>query len=480
MQNDELQRAMEQMRQQQAIIQRQQEEIARLERGHGGPVDPAAGGRRIPGGIKYRTFHNRPGEDWLAFKAHFKTVMSLHQPQEDEACKILKSCMMGDAMHAVDDIDPDSYLLVEEMLVTFEERFVPAMATAFAQTQFENAMQERNELTQAWHNRIRNLFRRAHPDRRDNWATDKTLILKFGRGLRMLRAREQVIRDESATYQRALDVAQRELGVQEVVSQGPFRGINTRNETPPELAHHNRVVNNSGVEPMEIGALNGYRPRHGEDRNRPNRRNQSRTITCYACHEQGHVQNDCPKMEQRGNPNPIRRISQNNAVRTNRAQTTAGNNRNQQTGSNRNSRFRRTVSQLQSSSQEGELNRQINQLLQEDESEDDDDDIIAALHKLKKRAKKETEPAAADWKDLGARPKTRTSPRKKESGMEDIEEITDEEDYDCEEPIDPEEEHLSMHRLRLESPITLRDLYSEKGAELKVAQDQDQDQDFRQ
>ena len=175
-------------------------------------------------GVKYEKFLGKD-DDWLAFRQNFENITDIYGHDDQLAKRLLVTRMSKDALYSVTDLDPRDarYPTLTSFLDAYEARFMPAAATALAQTRYEQSIQQKTETVQQWHNRARELFRRAYPAYKNVWATDIRLINKFAIGLRSAGQKVQVIRSEPRTYREALVAAEKEQGVIERITADPMK-----------------------------------------------------------------------------------------------------------------------------------------------------------------------------------------------------------------------------------------------------------------
>lgn len=223
---------------------------------------PAAGaGNRRPN-QRIQPFTNEDGDnDWLVFKRHFINCADLNNYDDREKRLALAGAMTGKAALATMDINVDAAgATFHDVLTAFESRFLPAAASQLSRVKFDGARQGPSETILNYHSRMRSLFNRAYPDAGD----DVILIRRFIMGLRRRELRMQEMRDYPATYARALEIAQNEASVIQMVK-------------VTELG-----AAASAEEPMEIGALDEIRkdmaPKKGP---------------CHFCGKPGHWKKDC-------------------------------------------------------------------------------------------------------------------------------------------------------------------------------------------
>lgn len=231
---------------------------------------------------KIDKFGNGPSDDWLVFKHHVETVCRLNGYDDLQSRLALSASMTGKAALATLDIDPRQVvdgadITFRQLLALFEARFLPGSASQMARIRFDAARQGPQEVVLEFHSRLRALHNKAYPNMRD----EVNLIRKFTMGLRRKELRMQVMRSNPATYAAALELAQNEASVLQMVK-------------VTELG-----ASLTGEEPMEIGSLDEPQQRAGD---------------CHFCEGQGHWKRDCPlwkKAQQilkggkgNGKPNP--------------------------------------------------------------------------------------------------------------------------------------------------------------------------------
>ena len=226
--------------------------------------------------VRFNTFSNEPDEDFLVFKQHLKTVVKLNGYDDEQSRLALAAAMKGKAAAAVLDINVlEENSTFENILESYEDRFLPTACSQMARMKFDAARQGNHEGVLDFHARLRTLYSKAYPDAADN----VLLIRRFTLGLRRKEVRSQVMRGQPLTYTAALEMAQNETSVLQLVR------ISELGAAAP------------GVEPMEIGALG----------------NDHRHVRCFNCKRLGHTKANCRvvrrdppqdqgRQEGRGNP----------------------------------------------------------------------------------------------------------------------------------------------------------------------------------
>ena len=244
---------------------RAQEELARINMAEQRLADlerrvqalQGQGGR--PGGQRINKFGNEEDEDWMVWKRHFQNISDLNRFNDLEKRLALAGAMTGKAALATLDIDIHAAVAgmaatIDNILPQFEARFLPAAASQIARVNFDAARQGNQETILNYHGRLRALYNRAYPAAAD----DVLLIRRFIMGLRKKELRMQAMRQYPANYPAALEIAQNESSVQQMVKVTEL-GAGT------------------GEEPMEIGAMNPG----------------PKTGNCHFCEKSGHWKREC-------------------------------------------------------------------------------------------------------------------------------------------------------------------------------------------
>ena len=251
------------------------------------------------------TFSNSKGEDWLSFKRAFLNHRRAHRYDDWTSRVVLAACMRDAAAAAVLNVRvegiPGIRVNFDDVIREYEARFLPASASALAQTKFESAVQMKGETVLSWHSRVRDLFERAYPNQRDQ----TVLVRRFALGLNRIAVRNRVLRGGMDNFDAALDLAQSEMAVEDT------------NRALAGAPHLMSQGSGTGPEPMEIGRVGvkkdqGKVAALGQARRWPRNPNQPRQKfqvsahprrvprtpgtgkrRCYKCGQIGHYQATC-------------------------------------------------------------------------------------------------------------------------------------------------------------------------------------------
>ena len=221
--------------------------------------------------LKLQNFSNGPDEDWAAYKFHYEKVGLFNAWDDNQAKLALATAMKGRAATSVMDITLDGKDS-RQLVAAYDARFLPAASSQPARVQFDQAQQKLNENILDYHGRMRQLWNRAYPAAQD----EVPLIRRFSLGLRKKTVREQVMRVNPATFAAALEAAQNEASVIQVAQYTELGAAAMQATNSPTTTN----TNDSGVEPMEIGALGRPSGTRGNSR-------------CYFCDQPGHFKSNC-------------------------------------------------------------------------------------------------------------------------------------------------------------------------------------------
>ena len=187
---------------------------------------------------KYPKYYNEEAKDggWLLWRSQFLEAAGINQDDDVLARRQAKLQMSMSAGTLVYDLQPEDFPNLQAFLDALESRFIPEAEANLAKVSFEKALQTTGESIQAFHGRLRMLYRRAYP----RSPGEEPLVRRFVVGLRDPKVQEQVIRKDPRTYFAALQAAQNELAVAK------------------QVAHYQvgaPMSQDLGPAPMEIGSM---------------------------------------------------------------------------------------------------------------------------------------------------------------------------------------------------------------------------------
>ena len=237
---------------------------------------------------------------WSSWRIHYNQIHDICQWPDDEARKLCKGSMFGDAADTVSDLTVDMFPNVKAMLDAFGERFQPHAARALAQTQYETAQQEKDETLLMFHNRLKKLFKNAFPKKAEMWREDEDLVKRFIMGIRNGKCREKT--DTHTTLSEVVDYAKVLQTAQSMVSVAHREEFyhnngNGKRRNAAELA--NAGGNGRGANGKD--EVNGIGQNQEEEEpavsylGNNQRRVQSRLCKYGPCQQRGHWKEDCPK-----------------------------------------------------------------------------------------------------------------------------------------------------------------------------------------
>ena len=209
----------------------------------------AANGR--PGILRPDTFGQKDQESWPNFRRRFEHCAAFNGWSESQMKLALVNAMVGKAADAVRDINVNDHLTVQDMLVAYEQRFLPKAESDIVRIQFDRCRQGARESVLEFHSRLRALFRRAYP----NAADDVQLIRRFAFGLANPFVQQMVLRKQPDTYVEALDAALNESAVLDVTDAIRTGSSSLTNPLPSTNQLQNISGQDTRSEPMEIGAI---------------------------------------------------------------------------------------------------------------------------------------------------------------------------------------------------------------------------------
>ena len=244
-------------------------------------------------GLRFQFFNNDGTVTWFQFRRHFESLCKIYQYSTKMSKAYLAGSMVGPASDVVSTINPEDYVTLRAMLDAYQERFMGPAAKTMAKTQYEVAKQEKDESLLAFHNRIRQLYQNAYPERGEQWRQDQDLIKRFVLGIRDKGCRVTtnifVTMNQTASYDDVLVMAQNLVSVthqEEFYHRHDGRRTNTADFFNVAVLHDAQGV----VEDQEgISTLKSFgKPAYSATRRAHNKQ-------CLWCKEIGHFKEDCEK-----------------------------------------------------------------------------------------------------------------------------------------------------------------------------------------
>ena len=205
-------------------------------------------------------------QDFTEWRFHFEAKATDKNWDATKVATELKYCIQDEAFRFTRGLDLSSGTM-KQILDRLEARFLPPTAAAATVYAFNNAKQIPGESITVFHNRLRDLFQRAYPDRAANCETDSQLKRQFIHGLSDPVIVRYVLDSKPTEYSNAcssaLDKEAIEASIQDIFKTKP--------------------------------SLNAITP-GGRGRGGPN--GQGRGRSCWDCGDAGHVRSDCPKRDE--------------------------------------------------------------------------------------------------------------------------------------------------------------------------------------
>ena len=205
-------------------------------------------------------------EDFHEWRFHFEAKATDKNWDSAKAAQELKYCIQEEAFRYTRGLDLSTGT-IKQILDRLEARFLPPTAAAATVNAFNSGRQIPGESITVFHNRLRELFLRAYPDRAKNAETDSQLIRQFVHGLSDPVVVRYILDSKPTAYSSActsaLDKEAIESSIQDIFKTKP--------------------------------SLNALTP-GGRGRGNPNGSGRGRA--CWDCGDAGHVRSDCPKRDE--------------------------------------------------------------------------------------------------------------------------------------------------------------------------------------
>ncbi len=234
------------------------------------------------GNLRLTKFENKEGESWIVWKKHFLTTSALNGYTDREKRLALAAAMHGKAALATLSIDVEAQInganpTINQILDSYQAKFRPPAASQIAQANFDRARQGKTESLLDYHGRLHALYKEAYPEVND----EHHAIRRFMAGLRERHVQAQVLRNNPATYQAALEAALNEHSVQQMGKYHHFGSNPTDQEEPMDINAIQRRNNGSNYGNTTGGAANN------------NNNGKKKSDKCHYCKKKGHWKSEC-------------------------------------------------------------------------------------------------------------------------------------------------------------------------------------------
>lgn len=249
----------------------------------------AAGGRK-----KLSTFSSGLPADWRVWRRNFRTIAEINGWDDLRQRREAYAAMEGDAARAVSDIQIAAQnQTIDQLLTSYEGRFVPEADGDLARADFLAARQRADETIIVWHTRLRELYMRAFPNQNPN--ASMQLRNHFAYHLLDPVIKMYVMDQRPATYADCLEVAQNKHANQLIFAATTgAKGMNALiNALDP-------LVASAVIPPESSGGVQAMGNRGFSRGKRTNFRSGGRgrggsggKTTCWYCRKDGHVRDDC-------------------------------------------------------------------------------------------------------------------------------------------------------------------------------------------
>ena len=223
-----------------------------------------------PTAMGIQSFSHLPGEDFVAWRAHFVEMVGLNRWNTSEAKSFAFGQMKGKAVEAVLDISTKvENESLDEFLNRYQKRFLPAARSRILRAHFSHIRQLPDESVQALHSRMRVWYHLAYPDAEHR--SEVFLVERFISALSNRDVQDFVRQWKPETFEGALDAATEKthLALRDIANHAP-RGL--QQPIPGDA----RVIATMNAGTSMIS------------QNRPSDRR------CFYCDETGHLKKRCP------------------------------------------------------------------------------------------------------------------------------------------------------------------------------------------
>ena len=172
---------------------------------------------RLGGGRKCPETSSTDADEWRTYRARFEATVTLNRWTARRARSELMVAISGQLATLLRDLvfvppgsipDPDDCPGVADLLNQIERRLMPPADSDMTRISIRQAKQGAEETLQAWQGRIRQLYRRGHPEIEvGDLETHRPLVDSFILGLSDPYMQRQVWERRPANLQEATDIA---------------------------------------------------------------------------------------------------------------------------------------------------------------------------------------------------------------------------------------------------------------------------------
>lgn len=212
---------------------------------------------------------------WVTFSKQFTRVASLNNWDSKRSKLLLHTCMQDAAARAVEHIEFDDALSLDEAIKQFAKIFVNPASTQLYKTKFKDASRQPGEELILWHTRAREMFMRAYPNITDQ-ETNEDLKERFVLGLRNRQLSHSLLSAENYSSMTFTELLTRSQNLQGSLlqCQKTYSDVNAL-LSPSTSNSPNLAAISSGPAGTKKGA----------------------NVTCYHCDKPGHVLKECRSFE---------------------------------------------------------------------------------------------------------------------------------------------------------------------------------------
>ena len=208
---------------------------------------------------------------WVTFSKQFTRVANLNNWDKKRSKLLLHTCMQDAAARAVEHIEFDDNLSLEDAIQRFAKIFVNPASTQLYKQKFKEASRQPGEELILWHTRAREMFMRAYPKENDQ-ENNEDLKERFVLGLRNRQLSHSLLSAENYSAMTFTEVLTRAQNLQGSLMQcqKTYADVNAINPS-----------SSTSVSALSSGATG----------------KKSSNVICYHCDKPGHVLKECRSFE---------------------------------------------------------------------------------------------------------------------------------------------------------------------------------------